>query len=347
MKLLSRALLTSLPAATVLIGGAVLVTVFGEPYQQRVAYVFFCNLMIVMGLQVFMGNSNIANLGHISFAGIAGYAVAILHTPVALKAVLIPQAPFGLAGVQFGLWPSIGLALLLTLVAAAITGFALARLSGVAATIGTLAVLVIVHVVLVNWIQVTRGPRAFYGIPVVFTLPWAVGAAVLAVVIAKLFRESNDGLQLRASGDNLLAARAMGVDVERVRQKAWVLGALLCGAGGIMFTLFNGTISPNSFYFNQTFLTIAMLILGGMRSVTGAVTGAVVVAVGFEVFRGLENGPVIFCIDLPETFGLTGFFLGTVIVLSLTFRPNGLIGNSEWEDHWPRLKARLTGRRAE
>ena len=343
MSLFTRTLLRTIIPALLLIAGAGLIAAFGEPYQARVAYIFFANLIIVLGLQIFMGNSNVANLGHVAFAGIAGYSVAILYTPVALKGTLIPGAPLGLATFQLGLVPAILVALAVTLVIAYLTGLALCRLSGVAATIGTLALLVIVHTVLVNWIEVTRGPRAFYGIPVAFTLPWAVGAAVVAVFIAKLFRESNDGIQLRATGDNLLAAQAMGVNVRNVRLKAWVLSAFLCGVGGILFTLFNGTISPNSFYFNLTFLTIAMLILGGMRSVTGAITGAIVVGVGFEVFRGLENGPVILGFDLPEIFGLTGFFLGAVIVLSLTFRPMGLMGNDEWEDLWPRRKARLTG----
>lgn len=341
MSLLVRTAKYTIAPALVLVAGALLVTWLGEPFHVRVAYVFFTNLLIVLGLQVFMGNSDVANLGHMAFAGIAGYAVAILHTPIALKATLIPAAPFGLAALQTGVVPAIIIALALTALIAFVSGLALARLSGVAATIGTLAFLVIVHVVLVNWIDLTRGPRAFYGIPVVLSLPWAVGAAVVAVFIAKLFRESEDGIQLRATGDNLLAAKSMGVQVEHLRLKAWVLGSILCGVGGILFTLFNGTIAPNSFYFTQTFLTIAMLILGGMRSVSGAITGSIVVAVGFEIFRGLENGPVILGIDLPEAFGLTGFFLGTVIVFSLTFRPMGLMGNDEWEEHWPRIKARF------
>lgn len=345
MSLLGATALRTLLPAAILIAGGLLVVTFGAGFHARVAYVFYCNLVIVLGLQVFMGNSNVVNLGHIAFAGIAGYVVAILHTPVAVKAGMIGRAPFGLAGVEFDALSASLIALGITGIVALVSGLALVRLSGVAATIGTLALLVIVHVVLVNWISLTRGPRAFFGIPVTLGLPWAIGGAVLAVFIAKWFRESRDGVQLRASGDNLLAARAMGVNVERLRLKAWVLGALLCGAGGILFTLYMGTISPNSFYFNLTFLTVAMLILGGMRSVSGAVTGAIVVAVGFEVFRGLENGPVVLGFKLPEMFGLTGFFLGTVIVLSLTLRPSGLLANDEFEDYWRRLRAWRAGRR--
>jgi len=337
--LLATARRTVVPALF-LIAAGVLIQVFGEAFQVRVAYIFFVNLVIVIGLQVFMGNSNVANLGHISFAGIAAYVVAVLHTPVAIKATLIPTAPFGLAEIELDFVTSSAIALAITVAIAWITGLGLCRLSGVAATIGTLALLVVVHVILINWIDITRGPRAFFGIPVALSLPWAVGVSIVAIFIAKLFRDSRDGLQLRASGDNLPAARAMGVDVRRVRLKAWVLSAFIVGLGGILFTLFMGTIAPSSFYFHLTFLTIAMLILGGMRSVSGAIVGSVVVALGFEVMRTLESGPMILSVQLPTMFGLTGFFLGAVIILVLARRPEGILGDREFEDYW---RERRTG----
>jgi branched-chain amino acid transport system permease protein len=101
-----------------------------------------------------------------------------------------------------------------------------------------------------------------------------------------------------------------------------------------------GTIAPKSFYFHLTFLTIAMLILGGMRSVSGAIAGTIAIAVGFELVRGLENGPEVFGVQLPTMFGLTGFFLGAVIVLVLAFRPDGILGNDEFEDYWRLFRAR-------
>lgn len=340
--LLATARRTALPAIVLVLAGT-MIGLFGEPFQIRVAYMFFVNLVIVLGLQVFMGNSTVANLGHISFAGIAAYTVAVLHTPAALKATLIPTAPFGLADIQLDFVSASVIALLVTAAVAWVTGLGLCRLSGVAATIGTLALLVIVHVILINWIDVTRGPRAFFGIPVALSLPWAIGASVIAIFLAKLFRDSNIGLQLRASGDNHLAARAMGVDVMQVRLKAWVLSACLVGLGGILFALFMGTIAPKSFYFHQTFLTIAMLILGGMRGVSGAITGTVVVAAGFELVRSLESGPEILGMQLPTMFGLTGFFLGAVIVLALALRPDGLLGNDEFEDYWRNYRRRKEG----
>ncbi len=314
----------------VLLGSAILA--FAEPYQIRVAYAFFMNLVIAIGLQVFMGNTGVVSFGHVSFMGISAYTVSLLTIPLALKKTLIPKAPFELATVHVGIVPAIVLALLFTALVAWLSGMVLKRVGGAAAEILTLALLVISFVVFNAWIDLTRGPRSLYGIPVVSSLPWAMAAAAVAIFVAKLFRDSDGGLQLRASSENLLAARAMGVPVESLRLRAWVISAVLVGAGGILHATYLGTIGPNSYYFTQTFLIMAMVILGGMRSVSGTIVGTALISVGSEAARTLENGPVIFGSKLPEMFGLTGFFLGTVIVLCMTLRRDGILGDDEFED---------------
>ena len=75
-----------------------------------------------------------------------------------------------------------------------------------------------------------------------------------------------------------------------------------------------------------------MLILGGMRTVTGAVLGTFLISFGLEVVRWLETGPTLIGISLPEVLGLSGITLGAVIVLTMGFRPLGIMGDREIED---------------
>ena len=75
-----------------------------------------------------------------------------------------------------------------------------------------------------------------------------------------------------------------------------------------------------------------MLILGGMRSVSGAVVGAIVVTIGFELMRYLESAPEIGNVQLPQIFGLTGFFLGITIVVFMALRPGGIVGDDEFDE---------------
>ncbi len=75
-----------------------------------------------------------------------------------------------------------------------------------------------------------------------------------------------------------------------------------------------------------------------MHSVSGAVIGVIVVTAGFEIMRFFETSPVIFGFQVPEFLGLTGFFLGLIIVLSMALRPKGLVGTDEIDESWHRRR---------
>jgi len=327
-----RSALGGLAVAVPVVLVGVLILWLAPPYQVRIAFAGYVNLIIVVGLQIFMGNSNIGNFGHSAFVGIGAYFVAILATPVAAKKLSIPNAPFGLG--QIVVDPAVAAAVSLGIVAilALLTGLVIARLSGIAASIVTLSVLIISHGVFINYTDLFKGAQAFFGIPTVVGLPTAIAVAVAALVVARMFRDSKAGVQLRASADDPLAARAFAVDVVRLRLVAWVLGAIVCGVAGVLYAYFMGAVIARAFFFQQVFLTLAMLILGGMRTVSGAVVGCAILSIGLELIRNLETGPEVLGVKLPEMLGLSGLALGAVIVLGMAFRPNGIMGRLELDE---------------
>lgn len=178
----------------------------------------------------------------------------------------------------------------------------------------------------------------FFGIPKVFTLPHITVLVILAILAARIFRESLIGVQLRASADDEVGARAMGVNVYRTRLIAWVLSALFIAVAGIAYAFFLGSISARPFYFHYVFLTVSMLILGGLRRVSGAVIGTLMISLGLELVRWLETGPQIVGVKLPQMLDLSGLLLGVVIVAVMAFRPSGLLGNREIEDVFIRTR---------
>jgi len=317
---------------------ALVVIALGDGAQVRILSLFLINLIIVIGLQMFMGNSNIVNLGHVTFMGIAGYAAAILTIPATIKQTIIPNAPFALATFQLGPIEAGIVAIVVAMAIALVVGVVITRESGISATILTLALLVIMHTVLANWVDLTRGMRALYGIPMTANVWSLLAAAVAAIFFGRWFRDSPFGVQLRASGESRIAAESAGVNVRFLRLVAWVLGSGIVGLGGVLYVYLLGSISPKSFYFDTTLLTLAMLILGGMHSVSGAVIGVIVVTAGFEIMRFFETSPVIFGFQVPEFLGLTGFFLGLIIVLSMALRPKGLAGTDEIDESWQRRR---------
>lgn len=306
---------------------------FASRYQLRIVYGAYVNLMVVLALQVFMGNARITNLSHSAFMGIGAYAAAICVTPISMKSISLPDAPWGLNAFELDPVTSALIALMITGIIAFLVGLFIVKLSGIGATIVSLAVLVIVHSLFLYRTDIFKGNQAFFGIPQLFTLDSAVILAVLMVFIVRGFRESRWGIALRASADDEIGAASMGVDVHRLRLIAWVLSCVLLAVAGIAYAYFLGTISARPFYFNHVFLTLAMLILGGMRTVTGAVLGTFLISFGLEWVRWLETGPDdVFGFDLPEALGLSGVVLGAVIVLTMALRPGGIMGDREIEE---------------
>ena len=338
--------LRSLRGATIIaafaVGIGLLIMLFGEPYQVRLAVAAYINLILVLGLQIFMGNANVANLAHPGFMGLGAYLTSIFAVPLVIKKTLIPNAPFGLGEVQLGIVPSFVAAVSITGIIAALTGLFLVRLSGIAATILTLAILVIIHGVFVHWVDLFRGTQAFYGIPKVAGIETMMVATALVILVARLFKDSRIGVQLRASATNMLAAESMGVNIRALRLIAWVLGGVVCGIAGALYAYYLGTVNARAFYFHAAFLTLAMHILGGMRSVTGAVVGVVLISVAMELIRHLESGPVILGAQLPDLFGLGSLMLGVIIVLVMCLRSDGLMGGLELDEvlarYWKRWR---------
>ena len=160
-----------------------------------------------------------------------------------------------------------------------LVGLPLMRLSGVSASIATFAVLVVVYIVLGNWTAVTGGQNSLMGLPAYVDLWTALGWALAAIVIAFAYQETRSALQLRASREDEAAAQATGVNVVRHRLIAFVISAFLSGIAGVLLAHFLGIVRVENFYLDLTFLIVAMLIIGGRGSLTGAVAGAVVIAV--------------------------------------------------------------------
>ena len=287
------------------------------------------HLVLVVGLYLFTGLSGVVSFGHAGFAAVGAYVGALLVLPGPRKALLLPDLPATVATAQL---PP-GLAVLAGGVAAALVAAVLAlplmRLSGLAAGLATVSLLIVVRVVAQYWEAVTNGTAGVAGLPRE-TDPWTVGAwAVVAIVIAHGYRRSRRGLLLVASRDDEVSARSVGVRVVGERVLAFVLSAFVTGIGGALLGQVLGVVSPDQFFVTLTFLVIAMLVIGGMSSLTGAVAGAVSVAVFMEVLRTVERGVVLGPLEVPARPGLSEVGLALLLVVLLVVAPRGITGGKE------------------
>ena len=132
---------------------------------ERIATILFINLTLVLGLQVFMGNSGILSFAHIGFMGIGAYTSAVLTIPAQMKAMALPDLYAVLATVQLSPYLGMIIGALVAATVAAALSYPLMRLSDAAAVITSFALLVVLHTVMVHWSELTNGPRTLFGIP--------------------------------------------------------------------------------------------------------------------------------------------------------------------------------------
>jgi branched-chain amino acid transport system permease protein len=326
-----------------------LIDSFGGIVYTQITLKMFIMLMIVLGLQIFSGNSGVLSFGHVAFMAVGAYSSALLTIPPAIKQFTYLTMPHFL---KYWIFPAHLNALQGTLVGAGfatvlalLTAAPIVRLAGVAAGIATLAILVIVHEFDYQTSAITRGTSTQIGVPPTTTLLSVMVWSLIFIGVAFAFQQSRFGLRLRASRENERAAKSVGVRVPIERAIAWTISGFVVGVAGAQYAhAFGGTFGPDDFFFNNglniVLLTIAMLVVGGMTSVTGAVAGCYFITIVFEAVRRWEvNG--LGGVSPPA--GTSNFILAVVLLLTLVLRPRGLTRGKEiaWPTDW-RLPRRPT-----
>jgi branched-chain amino acid transport system permease protein len=323
-----RALVGSAELVAIIGLMVLLVQMFGTRTDIRVTNTLLINLTAAVALQTYMGPSGIISFGHAGFMALGAYGSALFSANPKIKASAIPDAPAFILEAQLPFLPAILIGVATAVIVAAVIGRTFVRLSGSAAAVATLGLMVVVFTVLSNAEWLTRGSKAFSGIPPYATTAWCFAGAAFAIVVARLLRDSDYGLGLRSSRDDAIAAEASGVDIYRSRFLLWLASAGLSAIAGALYAHTLLAILPQAFQFQLTFLIVTMVIIGG-QSITGAVVGTAAVTLLAEMLRRAENVLTIGGVRLSEQAGLTTIVLGLLIVLMLTLRPQGLLGR--WE----------------
>ena len=283
---------------------------------------------IVVALYVFIGNSGVLSFGHIAFVALGVWTAGVLTVPESQKNAIMPGLAHFLLHTNVGNIASLALAAAVGLVFAFIVGLPLMRLSGLAAGIATFGVLEIVNNLLRYWQSVGPGLNAFSSVPQTTGIWQAAVAAMICIVVAYAYQRSRFGRQLRAAREDPAAASAAGISIYRHRLLAFTLSGALAGlAGGLYVHLL--PIEVDSLYLDLTFITLAMLVVGGSGSLLGAVLGALAVS-GLDSFLSAsENGVDVLGLHLDLPTGTTVIVIGTLMAVVLVLRPSGLSGGRE------------------
>jgi branched-chain amino acid transport system permease protein len=306
----------------------VVVTAVVGAFVSRSSEIYFINALIavcvVVALYVFVGNSGVLSFGHVSFVAVGAWTAGVLSVPVEEKPATMPYLFGFLADTTVGNVTSLALAALAGGVFALLAGLPLMRLSGLAAGIATFAVLGITNNLLRYYEKIGPGLNVFSSVPETTDLVQAAVVAIIAIVVAFAYQTSRFGRQLRAAREDAAAARAVGISVYGQRLVAFTLSGALAGLAGGLYVHFL-PINADFVYLELTFITLAMLVIGGMTSLWGAVVGALAVSGLDSLLAEAEEG--LGRVDLPSGSRLV--VVGALMALVLILRPSGITGGRE------------------
>ncbi len=291
------------------------------------------SVAIVVALYVFVGNSGVLSFGQLSFAAVGAYAAGIMSVPVDSKTGILPDAFPLLRDHAIGNVPSFLLAAAIGGVYALGAGLALMRLSGLSAGIATFAVLEITHNILHEWTKIGPGAGVISSIPETTGMLQGTVGALIVMTVAFVYQRSRFGRQLRATREDAAAAQAVGISVHRQRLWAFALSGALSGFAGALYVHQIGSLTADQLYLELTFLSLAMLVVGGATSLWGAVLGALAIS-GLDSFLGqAESGVNLgFTLDLPT--GTRLIVVSGAMALILILRPSGITGGREFSLAW-------------
>ena len=288
--------------------------------------------VMVLALQVFVGNSGVLSFGHGAFAMIGAFASGIATTSLRIKEHSLQlQNLYGwLVDFNLGLYPSILVAVVVGAIFAALTGIFMARLSGLAAGIATFALLGVAYNVFFNNINIGPGPQALPQLPKFNFLEETIALAVIAMLVAYFVGVSQVGRTLRATREDALAAPALGISIYRVRWIAYTISGGLAGLAGAMYSHVAGTAQVQDYYLFYTFMTLSMLIIGGSGSVWGATIGTFVVTLIGQILFLWEQGKSFLGLGIKVPNGTRSLVIALGLVVMLLWRPGGLTNGREF-----------------
>jgi branched-chain amino acid transport system permease protein len=302
---------------------------------------------LALGLNIVVGLAGLLDLGYVAFFAVGAYTWAIFGSP---HGNVLFGGGFPLPSGWF--YPFLVFGLALAAATGVLLGLPVLRLRGDYLAIVTLGFGEVIRVLANNLdkpINVTNGPKGITPIsrpPLPFELSYSVGfyflvllIVVVVILVNRRLEDSHIGRAWEAIREDELAAQAMGVPLVRTKLLAFACGASFAGVMGVVFSAKQIFINPESFTFLESIGVLAMVILGGMGSIPGAIIGATVVTVlNLQVLKGLSlwlnelknAGVTVLGYNLQnlptqlEPAKYERMIFGMILVLMMIFRPQGI-----------------------
>ena len=270
-------------------------------YQEGIVILMCINCIAAMGVSILTGFTGIFTLGHAAYMALGAYTTAILT-------------------VRYGVhWlPAVIAGGLMAVLIAWLIGIPTLKLTGDYYAIASIGLGEAIRLILENWQSFTRGSRGFPGIDPYTTRIMAVVIFILLAILMFNVLDSRLGRELKASRDDSTAASLMGFNTPHTRMKALVISAFYCGIAGSMLGGYMSFIQPSMFDMMKSTELTAVVVFGGLGSMSGTILGSAAITLIMEYFRDISQYRML--------------IYGLLLVIIMVFRPEGLLGSHEvWD----------------
>ena len=270
---------------------------FIGPFWELNLILIGINIILASSLNLINGFTGQFSIGHAGFMAVGAYVSAVLSVKFELPfllAILGGAAGAGLLGFLIGL-PTL-------------------RLKGDYLALATLGLGEIIRICILN-IQYVGGASGFMGIPRYTNFAWVFALTVVTLFVIKNLINSTHGRACIAIRENEIAAESMGVDTTRYKVMAFTIGAFFAGVAGALFSHYFYIAHPASFTFMKSFDILTIVVLGGLGSLTGSVTAAVLLTFVSAALAGYPEWRMV--------------IYSLMLIILMIYRPQGLFGNKE------------------
>jgi branched-chain amino acid transport system permease protein len=267
-------------------------------YVEGIIILLFINGIAAMGVSLLTGFTGVFTLGHAGYMAIGAYTAAIMT-------------------VRFGIhWlPAIVAGGVIAMVLAYLIGVPTLRLMGDYYAIASIGLGESIRLVLENWQSFTRGARGYPGIDNYTTLTVAGAFFVVMALLMFYLIKSNFGRAFKACRDDYIAASLLGFNTARYRVLSLSISAFYCGVAGALMAGFLTFIQPVMFDLNKSTELTAVVVFGGLGSLSGSLIGTAVITLVTELFRPISQYRML--------------IYGAVMVIIMVARPEGIMGQHE------------------
>jgi len=266
------------------------------------------NIMMAVSLNLITGFTGQFSLGHAGFMMIGAYVSAAITT------VLVPAANLSPLFSELLLV----VALLAGGIASGLCGFIIGlpslRLKGDYLAIVTLGFGEVIRVLILN-MEAIGGARGLSGIPELANIFWIYLSGAVTFLLVWNAIHSTKGKSFMAVREDEIAAESIGIPTTRVKVTAFVISSFFAGIGGGLFAHYMTYLNPSSFTFVKSVEIVAMVVLGGLGSLTGSVMAAVLLTILPELLRSASDWRMV--------------IYALLLIIIMIWRPQGIMGHRE------------------